>query len=90
MQAENSAPSVSGCREARLRCIACLPRHNGRQAARSTQQTALHEAHKAASASVPADTRFGSTVGQFCLLAALRAQVAPGRDEEFKEVNQER
>lgn len=40
--------------------------------------------------SFSADIRFGSTVGQFCLLAALRAQVSPGRDEEFKEVNQER
>jgi oligosaccharyltransferase complex subunit epsilon len=35
-------------------------------------------------------TSFGSTVGQFCLLAGLRAQVNPGRDEEFKEVSQER
>ncbi|KAK6904745.1 hypothetical protein I203_105561 [Kwoniella mangroviensis CBS 8507] len=33
---------------------------------------------------------FGSTVGQFVLLAGLRAQVAPGRDGEFKEVSQER
>lgn len=33
---------------------------------------------------------FGSTVGQFCLLAGLRAQIAPGRDQEFKEVSQER
>lgn len=33
---------------------------------------------------------FGSTVGQFCLLAGLRAQIAPGRDSEFKEVSQER
>ncbi|BEJ11949.1 hypothetical protein CspHIS471_0204090 [Cutaneotrichosporon sp. HIS471] len=33
---------------------------------------------------------FGSTVGQFCLLAGLRAQVAPGRDAEFKAVSQER
>jgi len=34
--------------------------------------------------------RFGSTVGQFCLLAGLRAQVSPGREGEFKEVSQER
>lgn len=34
--------------------------------------------------------RFGSTVGQFVLLAGFRAQVAPGRDGEFKEVSQER
>ncbi|ORY27348.1 DAD/Ost2 [Naematelia encephala] len=33
---------------------------------------------------------FGSTVGQFVLLAGLRAQVSPGRDVEFKEVSQER
>nr|XP_031862064.1 uncharacterized protein CI109_002477 [Kwoniella shandongensis]KAA5529136.1 hypothetical protein CI109_002477 [Kwoniella shandongensis] len=33
---------------------------------------------------------FGSTVGQFVLLAGLRAQVAPGRDGEFKQVSQER
>ncbi|KIR69286.1 oligosaccharyltransferase complex subunit epsilon [Cryptococcus bacillisporus CA1873] len=33
---------------------------------------------------------FGSTVGQFVLLAGFRAQVAPGRDGEFKEVPQER
>ncbi|WWC57624.1 uncharacterized protein I303_100156 [Kwoniella dejecticola CBS 10117] len=33
---------------------------------------------------------FGSTVGQFVLLAGLRAQVAPGSDGEFKEVSQER
>ncbi|WVQ82926.1 hypothetical protein IAT38_005062 [Cryptococcus sp. DSM 104549] len=33
---------------------------------------------------------FGSTIGQFVLLAGLRAQVAPGRDEEFKKVSQER
>ena len=37
-----------------------------------------------------ADDRFGSTVGQFCLLAGLRAQIAPGREGEFKEVSQER
>lgn len=36
------------------------------------------------------DGSFGSTVGQFCLLAGLRAQVAPGRDAEFKQVSQER
>lgn len=34
--------------------------------------------------------RFGATVGQFCLLAGLRAQVSPGREGEFKEVSQER
>ncbi|ORX35053.1 DAD family-domain-containing protein [Kockovaella imperatae] len=33
---------------------------------------------------------FGSTVGQFVLLAGLRSQVAPGRDAEFKEVSKER
>ncbi|WVF66580.1 hypothetical protein IAT40_001320 [Kwoniella sp. CBS 6097] len=33
---------------------------------------------------------FGSTVGQFVLLAGLRAQIAPGRDGEFKQVSQER
>jgi len=33
---------------------------------------------------------FGATVGQFVLLAGLRAQVAPGRDAEFKNVSQER
>ncbi|KAI9633163.1 putative defender against cell death 1 [Dioszegia hungarica] len=33
---------------------------------------------------------FGSTVGQFVLLAGLRAQVAPGRDSEFKAISQER
>ncbi|WVN88517.1 uncharacterized protein L203_103728 [Cryptococcus depauperatus CBS 7841] len=33
---------------------------------------------------------FGSTIGQFVLLAGLRAQIAPGRDGEFKEVSQER
>jgi oligosaccharyltransferase complex subunit epsilon len=37
-----------------------------------------------------ADDRFGSTVGQFCLLAGLRAQISPGREGEFKEVSQER
>jgi hypothetical protein len=36
------------------------------------------------------DDRFGSTVGQFCLLAGLRAQISPGREGEFKEVSQER
>jgi oligosaccharyltransferase complex subunit epsilon len=35
-------------------------------------------------------SRFGATVGQFVLLAGLRAQIAPGRDGEFKEVSQER
>ncbi|WVR03120.1 hypothetical protein IAU60_000110 [Kwoniella sp. DSM 27419] len=33
---------------------------------------------------------FGSTVGQFVLLAGLRTQVAPGRDGEYKQVSQER
>jgi oligosaccharyltransferase complex subunit epsilon len=33
---------------------------------------------------------FGAFVGQFCLLAGLRAQVAPGRDAEFKEVSEKR
>lgn len=33
---------------------------------------------------------FGSTVGQFVLLAGLRAQVAPGRDGEFKDVSTKR
>ncbi|ODN73799.1 hypothetical protein L202_07328 [Cryptococcus amylolentus CBS 6039] len=33
---------------------------------------------------------FGSTIGQFVLLAGLRAQITPGRDGEFKEVSQER
>ncbi|KAK1921372.1 putative defender against cell death 1 [Papiliotrema laurentii] len=33
---------------------------------------------------------FGAFVGQFCLLAGLRAQVSPGRDIEFKEVSEKR
>jgi oligosaccharyltransferase complex subunit epsilon len=31
-------------------------------------------------------SRFGATVGQFVLLASLRAQVSPGRDGEFKDI----
>lgn len=33
---------------------------------------------------------FGAFVGQFCLLAGLRAQVAPGRESEFTEVSEKR
>lgn len=35
-------------------------------------------------------TSFGGTVGQFVLLAGLRAQVTPGRDTEFKQVSEKR